>query len=138
MVATANSLRIAARDGTVFELSPSAVEHSETLRDMVEETDQSEACVLPDMDSDILAKVVAFLTFLGDTKSGSLKLSDDEHAEWKKSFVEVDKPRLARLLRAGDFLKIQELVTLVCEAIMPMTTGRNSQQIRADFGAVNT
>ncbi|KAL3529949.1 hypothetical protein ACH5RR_009271 [Cinchona calisaya] len=123
-------------DGETFELEEAVARESQTIKHMIEDNCANTCIPLPNVTSNILAKVIEYLNKHVATKPSS---SDSEESlnTFDTDFVKVDHGTLLDLIMAANYLDIKSLLNLTCQTVADMIKDKKPEEIRAFFNIVN-
>jgi S-phase kinase-associated protein 1 len=136
-----------------FAILRDAAKMSLLIKDMVEEVEPGERCVLPipNVDAHTLSYVLEYCRHHLDNLAkpiscplkGDLK---DELCDWDKEFLYTDLVKggvqkehalLIEVIKAADFMNIQPLLHLTCATMADMLIGKTPDEIREMTGLVD-
>ena len=125
-------------DEQVFEVDPEVAHMSETIKNMMEDTDPSQMIPLPNVTGSVLTKVIEYCKYKVASKGPKEgekadSKSDDEVKNWENDFVKVDQGTLFQLILAANYLNIKELLDLTCYTVANMIRGKSPEEIRKAF-----
>ncbi|CAJ1935995.1 unnamed protein product [Cylindrotheca closterium] len=134
-------IRLRSCDDKVFELTESAAEISELLKDSPrEEDDQVTEIDIVRVASPCLEKVVEFMKHYDKEKMkeiptplGASTFNEVMDQPWYQDFVsdeKVNRDMLFSMLSAANFLGIKPLLELTCLKVTFQITGKNAEEIR--------
>ena len=111
---------------------------SETIKNMMEDTDPSQMIPLPNVTGSVLTKVIEYCKYKVASKGPKEgekadPKSDDEVKNWENDFVKVDQGTLFQLILAANYLNIKELLDLTCYTVANMIRGKSPEEIRKAF-----
>merc|ERR1712146_431388 len=129
-------------DEQVFEVDPEVAHMSETIKNMMEDTDPSQMIPLPNVTGSVLTKVIEYCKYKVASKGPKEgekadSKSDDEVKNWENDFVKVDQGTLFQLILAANYLNIKELLDLTCYTVANMIRGKSPEEIRKAFNIKN-
>ncbi|CAN0900496.1 SKP1-like protein 11 [Linum grandiflorum] len=120
-------------DGQTFEVEESVAIESQTIKHMIEDDCASGDIPLPNVESNILAKVIEYC-------KKHIKTEDSDAAElkqWDVNFAKVDQATLYDLILAANYLDIKGLLDLTCQTVADMIKGKSPEEIRKTFNIKN-
>ncbi|CAJ1934128.1 unnamed protein product [Cylindrotheca closterium] len=134
-------IRLRSSDGKVFELTESAAEISELLKDSPrEEDDEVTEIDIVRVASPCLEKVVEFMKHYDEEKMkeiptplGGSTFNEVMDQPWYQDFVsdeKMNRDMLFNMLSAANFLGIKPLLDLTCLKVTFQITGKNAEEIR--------
>jgi S-phase kinase-associated protein 1 len=124
-----------AEDDKEFKVLVNAAKLSDTIKNLIEDAGTDLPIPLPNVSSDILAKVVEYCNYHIDhpvTPSTDEKKTDDI-SEWDLEFCKMDQPTLFKLILAANYLDIKDLLDLCCKTVANMVKGKTPDEIRKTF-----
>ncbi|XP_042471889.1 SKP1-like protein 1A [Zingiber officinale] len=130
-------------DGEGFEADEAAAVQSQTIRHMIEDGCAHSSIPLPNVTSQILAKVIEYCNRRVDAygsngQDGAAEGVEDEGFKaWEAEFVKVDQPTLFDLILAANYLDIKPLLDLTCQSVADMIKGKTPEEIRRSFNIKN-
>ncbi|KAL6553474.1 SKP1-like protein 4 [Orobanche gracilis] len=133
-------------DGEVFKVDERVAVKSQTIKHMIEDDCADDAIPLPNVTSNILAKVIEYCKYHVDddaeAKSDDVykmadKGSKDELKDFDEEFVKVDQDTLFDVILAANYLNIKSLLDLMCGAVADMIRGKTPEEIRKTFHIKN-
>mmetsp|Transcript_39082 Transcript_39082/g.94503 ORF Transcript_39082/g.94503 Transcript_39082/m.94503 type:complete len:143 (-) Transcript_39082:410-838(-) len=133
-------IRLRSSDGKVFELTESAAEISELLKDSPrEEDDEVTEIDIVRVASQCLEKVVEFMKHYDEEKMkeiptplGGSTFNEVMDQPWYQDFVsdeKMDRDMLFNMLSAANFLGIKPLLDLTCLKVTFQITGKNAEEV---------
>eukprot|EP00296_Roombia_truncata_P000699 JP436386.1.p1 GENE.JP436386.1~~JP436386.1.p1 ORF type:complete len:153 (+),score=57.08 JP436386.1:65-523(+) len=129
-------IKLAAKDGKVFETDREVASMSETIKLMIDDCEADESVPLPNVESPILELVLAFCE--KHHKFAKENASEDEISSYDKEFVRVEDPVLFNLVLAANFLDIKALLDLTCKTIADYIKAcKTPEEIRRRFNIQN-
>ncbi|OEL14234.1 SKP1-like protein 11 [Dichanthelium oligosanthes] len=152
-------------DNERFEVPEAAANLSQTVRHMIEDGCTDGGIPLPNVTSNILAKVLEYCNkhapasaeaTAGTSSSDAAPASaEGEAAEsssaaaaasataskdlesFDKAFIDVDQATLYDLLLAANYLDVKGLLNIACQKVADMIKGKSVQEIRRTFNIQN-
>lgn len=103
-----------------------------TLKNVIEDIDETESIPVPKVSGAILAKVIDFCEHHADDQERAVDLSD-----WNLRFLDMDKKDMFEVVLAANFLNSTPLIEVVCRYIAKSIRGKNSEEIREMFNIKN-
>ena len=140
-------IRLKSSDGEVFPVDVEVAKASVTIKTMLDdlgiEEDDPEVVPLPNVNSAILKKVIAWAEFHKDDPPAST--DDEENRErrtddissWDQDFLKVDQGTLFELIQAANYLDIKGLLDVTCKTVANMIKGKTPEEIRKTFNIKN-
>ncbi|BFG21261.1 hypothetical protein CerSpe_075350 [Prunus speciosa] len=150
------------KDGVIFEVEEAVAMQSQTIKHMVEDDCADGKIPLPNVTSNILAKVIEYCrkhneeAADGENKEDILKkATDGENKEdiltkatdgdnkedilksWDAEFMKVDQDTLYDLIMAANYLNIKGLLDLILQTVADMIKGKTPEEIRETFNIKN-
>ena len=138
MAGTNRSVKLISQDGIEFDVDVDLIRQSVVIKHMLDDLEGSDDAIpVPDVDGDILEKVIRFCEHHRD----DAPLSDEERVEARRKplegfdaeFVRVDHPTLFKMILAANFLDIQSMLDTTCKATANLIKGKTPAQIRQIF-----
>ncbi|KAI3954148.1 hypothetical protein MKW98_017972 [Papaver atlanticum] len=117
-------------DGEHFVVEESVALHSQTIKHMIEDSCADNGIPLPNVTSNILAKVIEYCKKHDDHVDEKEK---EELKNWDADFVKVDQPLLFNHILDANFLNIKNLLDLTCQKVADMIKGKTPEVIRKTF-----
>ncbi|KAG8364420.1 hypothetical protein BUALT_Bualt19G0126900 [Buddleja alternifolia] len=131
-------------DGETFEVEEAVAVESQTIKHMIEDECANTTIPLPNVTSQILAKVIEYCkrhVEAAAAKEGALqtgdKAADDDLKAFDTEFVKVDQGTLFDLILAANYLNIKSLLDLTCQTVADMIKGKTPEEIRKTFNIKN-
>ncbi|KAH0870186.1 hypothetical protein HID58_077208 [Brassica napus] len=128
-------------DGESFEVDEAADLESKTIAHMVEDDCVDNGVPLPNVTSEILAKVIEYLT------RGDESAIVEVHCQSTKtvmslarlgcSVYEIDQATLFKLILAANYLNIKNLPDLTRHTVADMIKGKTPEEIHTTFNIEN-
>ena len=128
---------VAADDGSERELKDINVwQQSETIMEMVKDTDPGETIPLASVSKDALDKVVEYMEQMAAFKTENT--SDEDKQAWineyKKTMEAQDQlPLLFEMMTAANFMNVKTLLDELCKFVAEMIAQRTPNEILAYF-----
>ncbi|KAL6561037.1 SKP1-like protein 4 [Orobanche gracilis] len=133
-------------DGEVFEVEERVAVKSQTIKHLIEDDCADNAIPLPNVTSNILAKVIEYCKYhvdhdaeakFDDVYKTADKGSKDELKDFDEEFVKVDQDTLFDVILAANYLNIKSLLDLMCGTVANMIRGKTPEEIRKTFHIKN-
>ncbi|KAK1366517.1 hypothetical protein POM88_042080 [Heracleum sosnowskyi] len=127
-------------DNETFEVEEAVAIESQTIKHMIEDDCADTAIPLPNVSSEILAKVIEYCKeHVKSSKSDdeSNKTADEALKSFDAEFVKVGQPVLFDLILAANYLNIKSLLDLTCQTVADMIKGKTPEEIRKTFNIKN-
>lgn len=122
-------------DGEIFEVEEAVAMQSQTIRHMMEDDCADGAIPLPNVTSNILAKVIEYC------RKHKEEAADGENKEilkdWDAEFVKLDQVTLFHLIMAANYLNIKSLLDLTAQTVANMIKEKTPEEIRETFNIKN-
>ena len=105
--------------------------------------DEVQEIPLPNVKTDILSKVIEFLTYYKEEPMTNIEKPlksynmNEVVQEWYAEFVNVEQTTLFDLVQAANFMDIKPLLDLTCATVASMINGKTPEEIRQHFSIVN-
>ncbi|XP_021809114.1 SKP1-like protein 1A [Prunus avium] len=137
------------KDGEIFEVEEAVAMQSQTIKHMVEDNCADGTIPLPNVTSNILAKVIEYCrkhneeAADGENKEDILKKAtdgdnkEDSLKDWDAKFMTVDQETLYHLIMAANYLDIKSLLDLIVQTVADMIKGKMPEEIRETFKIKN-
>jgi len=139
-------IKLQSSDGESFLVDVQVIRCSLTIKTMLEdlgfEEGEDDIIPLPNVNSAILKKVIAWATHHKDDPPPA---EDDENKEkrtddissWDADFLKVDQGTLFELILAANYLDIKGLLDVTCKTVANMIKGKTPEEIRKTFNIKN-
>ncbi|CAN1771369.1 SKP1-like protein 4 [Linum perenne] len=129
-------------DGETFEVEEVVATESQTIKHMIEDDCADSEIPIPNVTSQILAKVIEYCRKHVEAAAGAgdEKENDDINKDlknWDADFVSVDQKTLFDLILAANYLNIKGLLDLTCQTVADMIKGKTPEEIRKTFNIKN-
>ncbi|XP_026432627.1 SKP1-like protein 1B [Papaver somniferum] len=134
-MSTSKMVTLKSSDGETFDVEESVALQSQTIKHMIEDDCADNGIPLPNVTSNILAKVIEYCRKHDD--NADEKAKDDELKNWDAEFVKVDQSTLFDLILASNYLNVKELLDLTCQTVADMIKGKSPKEIRKTFNIKN-
>ncbi|CEG00859.1 E3 ubiquitin ligase, SCF complex, Skp subunit [Ostreococcus tauri] len=108
---------------------------SETIKSIIEDTEDESMVPLPNVSSKILAKVIEYAKFHVDAKKANE--AEAKIKEFNTEFVKVDQATLFEIILAANYLNMKGLLDLTCMTVANMMKGKTPEEIRKTFNIKN-
>jgi len=133
---------LVARDGSRHTISRKAAALSDVLRSSLETDREAKEMEFKQIDGDIMAKAVQYLTYHQDNPPRSIPKPlvtslNDEVDSFDASFSDTDQDTLFKLILVANYLSIKPLLHLMCARVASLMKGKTPEQIRATFNIRN-
>nr|XP_044250146.1 S-phase kinase-associated protein 1-like [Drosophila takahashii] len=135
-------IKLQSSDEEIFETDIQIAKCSGTIKIMLEdcgmENDENAIVPLPNVNSEILRKVLTWAQYHKDdpqpieNDDSKYNCSDDIIA-WDLEFLKVDQSTLFELILAANYLDIKGLLELTCKSVANMIKGKTAKKIRQTF-----
>ncbi|CAN1771370.1 SKP1-like protein 4 [Linum perenne] len=125
-------------DGETFEVEEVVATESQTIKHMIEDDCADSEIPIPNVTSQILAKVIEYCRKHVEAAAGAG--NDDINKDlknWDADFVSVDQKTLFDLILAANYLNIKGLLDLTCQTVADMIKGKTPEEIRKTFNIKN-
>ncbi|XP_024374220.1 SKP1-like protein 1A isoform X1 [Physcomitrium patens] len=126
-------VKLISSDNDEFEVDEAVAFESETLRNMIQDTGTNVPISIPNVSSDILAKVLEYCSYHAETMEthdDKPPITDAQIREWDADFVDVHPATLYSLILAANYLNIKNLLDLICQAVANNIRGKTAVEIR--------
>ncbi|GLJ36408.1 hypothetical protein SUGI_0730980 [Cryptomeria japonica] len=146
-------VRLKSSDDEMFEVDQAVVFESETIKNMIEDTGVESVVPLPNVSSNILAKVMEYCKYhveAAKTSEEKSAISEEDVKKWDQEFVKVDQATLFDLIlasyfvypdlgsmKAANYLNINNLLHFTCQTVADMIEGKSPEEIRKTFNIKN-
>ncbi|XP_059065400.1 SKP1-like protein 1B [Cryptomeria japonica] len=133
-------VRLKSSDDEMFEVDQAVVFESETIKNMIEDTGVESVVPLPNVSSNILAKVMEYCKYhveAAKTSEEKSAISEEDVKKWDQEFVKVDQATLFDLILAANYLNINNLLHFTCQTVADMIEGKSPEEIRKTFNIKN-
>ncbi|KAI3895604.1 hypothetical protein MKW98_025395 [Papaver atlanticum] len=129
-MSTSKMVTLKSSDGEDFLVEEYVALHSQTIKHMIEDGCADNGIPLPNVTSNILAKVIEYCKKHDDHVDEKEK---EELKNWDAEFVKVDQPVLFDLILVANFLNIKNLLDLTCQTVADVIKGKTPEVIRKTF-----
>lgn len=138
-------IKLQSSDGEVFQVDFEIAKASETINTMVEnlglKEDDEEIIPLPHVKSNILKKIILWMTHHKDeplpTGEDDDYRNSTEISDWDQDFLKVDQGTLFEMVVAANYLEITGLLETACKGVANMIKGKTPEEIRKTFNIKN-
>ncbi|KAI3855572.1 hypothetical protein MKX03_006610 [Papaver bracteatum] len=125
-------------DGETFDVDEAVALQSGTIKHMIEDGCADNAIPIPNITSNILAKVIEYckkhVESSEEGDGGSRRRTEDEDLKnWDAEFLKVDDYILFDLILAANYLDIDNLLQLTTQKVADTISGKTPEQIRKYF-----
>ncbi|KAF7081873.1 hypothetical protein CFC21_085778 [Triticum aestivum] len=135
-------------DGEEFRVEEVVTMESQTIRHMIEDDCADKAIPIPNINSEILSKVIEYCNKHVTAKPGNVStVSPGASASntvapatiaedlkiWDAEFIKINHATLFDLIQVARYLKIKGLLDLTCQTIADMISGKTMEEIRNFF-----
>ncbi|XP_038719021.1 SKP1-like protein 1A [Tripterygium wilfordii] len=136
---SSKKIKLISSDGELFEVDETVAMEARTIKHMIEDGVSEGGIPIPNVTSNVLAKVIEYCKTHVESKSadGPGSLSDGELKAWDKEFMKVDHCTIFHLILAANFLEIKGLLELSCQTVANMIKGKTPEEIRKNFNIKN-
>ena len=130
-------------DNEAFKVSEEVAYESQTIKNLlddIEDDDGEMEVPLPNVTSQILAKVIEYCNYHVSARKqneGKPAVSEEDRKKWDNEFVQVDQSSLFQLILAANYLNIASLLDLTCQTVANMIKGKSPEESRKTFNIVN-
>ncbi|KAL8148640.1 SKP1-like protein 1A [Apium graveolens] len=125
-------------DNETFEVEEAVALESQTIKHMIEDDCANTTIPIPNVTSNILAKVLEYCKeHVTSPKGDEQAAKDDELKKFDAEFVKVDQSVLFDLILAANYLNIKSLLDLTCQTVANMIKGKTPEEIRKTFNIKN-
>eukprot|EP00793_Prasinoderma_coloniale_P003038 PRCOL_00006505-RA len=134
------TINLCSADGQMFEVDEAVAFESQMIKNMIEDTGSDAPIPVPNVSSNILAKVIEYCKYHVENEPGEgegAKASEEDMKQWDNKFVEVEQSTLFELILAANYLNIKSLLDLTCRTVANMIKGKTPQEIRDTFSIKN-
>lgn len=140
------NIKLQSLNGDIFDTDVQVAKCSGLIKTMLEdlgiENNEDDTVVpLPNVSSDILTKVLQWITYHKDDPE---PMKDDEDkeivnfSEWDTEFLNtLDMEVLFELIKAANYLDIKGLLNMTCQNVANMMKGKSAEEIRQIFNIKN-
>ncbi|KAI3991949.1 hypothetical protein MKX01_012894 [Papaver californicum] len=114
-------------DGETFDVDEAVALQSQTIKHMIEDDCADNAIPLPNVTSQMLAKVIEYC------KKHVKAALKEMMVKWDEEFVKVDQYTLFDLILASNYLNIRNLLDLTTQKVADTNKSMTPEQIRKYF-----
>ena len=133
-------LTLSSADSQKIQIDSVSAVRSQLLKGLIGDYDPKDEIPLPDIKSDILTKIVEYLTHYKDKEPREIPkpLPSPNLAEvvdeWDVKFInEIELDSVFDLINAANYMDIRSLLDLSCAKIASLMKGKTAEEIRAMF-----
>ncbi|OVA13004.1 SKP1 component [Macleaya cordata] len=134
MSMTKKKITLKSSENGIFYVDEAVALKSQTIKHIIEDGCANDGIPLPNVTSNILAKVIKYCKKHVETSSNE---EDEDLKAWDAEFVNVDQRTLFDLILAANYLDIKNLLDLTCQTVVDMIKGKTPEEIRQTFNIVN-
>ena len=128
-----------------MEVARNVAEMSVLIKEMLadDEDEESPEIPLPNVQKDILDKVIEFCTHHVNDPMPEIEkpLKSNNMAdvvpEWDATFIDMEQSTLFAIILAANYLDLPALLDLSCAKVASMIKGKTPEEIRKTFNIVN-
>jgi S-phase kinase-associated protein 1 len=131
-------------DNVTIDIPMTLVEFSKTLKNVLEDGEEGEVAMLPNINEETMREVIRFLEYLQDnpeptiTKPIMVGNIHDVTETWYADFIDKENHnKVFDLIIAANYLDIKNLLDLGCAKIATLIKVREAPEIRELFGIEN-
>lgn len=132
---TETKVTLCSRDLEEFQVDIDIACLSETVKNLIEDAGPGDVIPLPNVSSNILAKVLEFCNF--HASQAAVQGVEEAVQQWNEEFLNVDHTTLFDLILAANYLNIKSLLDLTCHTVAMMIKGKTPEEIRKTFNITN-
>ena len=141
-----SNIKIQSNEGEIFTVETEIAKKSGTIRNMLEDLgmegdDNEEAVPLPNVNTNILKKVIEWSTYHKDDpepkEDDTTEKRSDDISSWDSDFLKVDQGTLFELILAANYLDVKDLLNAGCKTVANMIKGKSPEEIRKTFNIKN-
>jgi S-phase kinase-associated protein 1 len=134
---------VAIKDGTKIELDRKCVRLSGLLKNLEEEYKEDNEMPIPEIDGDVLKKIVVYLEHYKDEDPKDVPKPlvkydiKETYCEWDEEYISEfssDKAFMFRLMEAANYLDCRFLLELACSKVAVMIKDYSGKQMCEYFG----
>ncbi|GLC35814.1 hypothetical protein PLESTB_000497100 [Pleodorina starrii] len=131
-------LTLTSNDGQKFEVEKEVALQSQMIKGMLEDIQSAASVPLANVNGQTLAKVVEYCKFHYEaTKKGDTQKTKAAIKKWDKAFLNVEQSVLFDLILAANYLHVESLLQLTCQAAAKLICNKTTQEIRDMFNIEN-
>ena len=124
-------VKVQAEGGQEFVIPGAAIEQSDTIKEMLQETDADSVIPLPSVKPEALSKVLEYMQYhVSSAKDG---VSEDAIQAWEEKYVDMDLTLLFQTMTAANFMAVKKLLDLLCKTVADMIAERTPNEILDHF-----
>ncbi|XP_010254888.1 PREDICTED: SKP1-like protein 1A [Nelumbo nucifera] len=125
-------------DGEIFEVDVKVAMESITIKNIIEEDLETTIIPIPNVTGRVLSKVIEFCKEHVKARAEvDADVSEKNIKEFDKEFVNADYSQLLNYALAANYLHIEELLELTCQAIADKIKDKTVEEVRDIFGIKN-
>ena len=136
----ATNIVLTSSDDQKIEIDIESTKQSELLKGLIDNSKSDQSIPLPDVKSDILKKIVEYLTHYKGVEPKSIpkplpssNLSDSID-EWDINFINgIELDNLSDLVNGANYMTIKSLVDLACAKIASLIKDKTVEEMRTMF-----
>ncbi|KAF0909833.1 hypothetical protein E2562_000147 [Oryza meyeriana var. granulata] len=140
-----NMILLISSDGEHFELPEAAARLSNVVSNMIEDDCTQNGIPLPNVTSNVLAKIAEYCTkhaaigsstdvaSSSSSSAAATTAKKEELRSFDARFIDVDKAMLFDLLIAANYMSIKGLVDLASQRVADLIMGKSPEEIRKEF-----
>ncbi|KAF6144598.1 hypothetical protein GIB67_006090 [Kingdonia uniflora] len=117
-------------DGEAFEVEEAVAVQLKTIERLIEDDCANNAIPLPNVASNILAKVIEYCKKHVGSSEENKTVVDENLKTWDTEFMKTDQATLFDLTLAANYLEIKNLLDLTCQTVADMIKGKTPEEIR--------
>eukprot|EP00696_Hemimastix_kukwesjijk_P011623 gnl/Hemi2/24577_TR8268_c0_g1_i1.p1 gnl/Hemi2/24577_TR8268_c0_g1~~gnl/Hemi2/24577_TR8268_c0_g1_i1.p1 ORF type:complete len:164 (+),score=59.02 gnl/Hemi2/24577_TR8268_c0_g1_i1:117-608(+) len=128
---TSRTVKLVSKTNEAFEVAESVAIQSVTVKNFLEgATEEEEAVIpLPNVESEILTKVIEYLRWHHDHKDAP----DKDKEAFDRDFIKVEMGPLFDLILASNYMDIKPLLDLTTKTVQGMLRDKTAEEIRHTF-----
>ncbi|GLJ33180.1 hypothetical protein SUGI_0668050 [Cryptomeria japonica] len=128
-------LKLKSSDDKIFEVDCAVAEQSKFLKNILEDIGTEKAVPLPNVSSEILAKVIEYCEYHVNAAN---TISELDVKKWDQELVrQMDYATLFHLLKAAKYLDVYNFLDLVCQTIADRIKWKSPEAMRKIFNIEN-
>jgi S-phase kinase-associated protein 1 len=138
---------LASNDGVTMTVDRNVAEKSMLIKNLImdlgEETVQNTPVPLPNVNEQVLRKVIEWCEyhrndpFTNPDDDADMRKKTTEIDEWDQKFMQVDQEMLFEIILASNYLDIKPLLDVGCKTVANMIKGKSPEEIRKTFNITN-
>ncbi|GLJ33194.1 hypothetical protein SUGI_0668560 [Cryptomeria japonica] len=122
-------------DDNTFEVEYVVAMQSQLLNNALAETGTDNTVPLHNISSEILAKVIEYCEYHVNTAN---TISMQDVKMWEQEFVrDLDQATLCHLILGAQYMKIRNLLYLICQTVAERIKGKSPEEAREIFNIQN-